>query len=240
MRPLPVLFWDIDGTLLTTARAGIFAWEDAVRDVAGRVMSLQGLETAGMTDVEIARRILENAGLESRSEAVSLLIRRYEDLLPSRLPLRQGRVLPGVRELLEHLRPRPDVHSMLLTGNTAAAARAKLSYYGLAPYFSRGAFADDGEDRVAIARRAAEMAHDPHARGGPPRLFVIGDTPHDIRCGEAIGALTIAVATGPYTVDELAACRPWWVVDRLPDPPAFLDRLLGRAGSGANSSTDAR
>ena len=26
------LCWDIDGTLLTTGRAGIFAWEDAVRE----------------------------------------------------------------------------------------------------------------------------------------------------------------------------------------------------------------
>ena len=33
------VFWDIDGTLLTTARAGIFAWEEATEE--GRAMTLE-------------------------------------------------------------------------------------------------------------------------------------------------------------------------------------------------------
>ena len=58
------LFWDIDGTLLTTARAGIRAWEDAVTQVAGRQVDLADFPTAGLTDRAIARDLLRLAGVE--------------------------------------------------------------------------------------------------------------------------------------------------------------------------------
>jgi phosphoglycolate phosphatase len=49
---------------------------------------------------------------------------------------------------------------------------------------------------------------------------VIGDTPHDIEAGAAIGARTIAVATGSYTTSELAKHAPWKVLAQLPEPAA--------------------
>ena len=46
-------------------------------------------------------------------------------------------------------------------------------------------------------------------RGIPcERIYVLGDTPHDIACGRAIGARTVAVATGIVSKEELAAHRP--------------------------------
>jgi phosphoglycolate phosphatase-like HAD superfamily hydrolase len=53
-------------------------------------------------------------------------------------------------------------------------------------------------------------------------VFVIGDTPHDIACGKVIGAQTIGVATGGYTVDELRACKPTAVFTDLSDTTAVL------------------
>ena len=38
-----VLFWDIDGTLLTTARAGVFSLERALEEVTGERVDLQGI-----------------------------------------------------------------------------------------------------------------------------------------------------------------------------------------------------
>ena len=58
-------------------------------------------------------------------------------------------------------------------------------------------------------------------------MVVIGDTPHDVSCGKAIGARTLAVATGPsYSLADLEACEPWKAVEELPPPGAF-ERLLG-------------
>ena len=58
-------------------------------------------------------------------------------------------------------------------------------------------------------------------------MVVIGDTPHDVSCGKAIGARTLAVATGPgYSLDDLRECEPWMAVAELPPPDVFAARVL--------------
>jgi phosphoglycolate phosphatase-like HAD superfamily hydrolase len=223
-----IVFWDIDGTLLTTGRAGIFAWEDACRTVTGRQLELQSLRTDGLTDHLIAARILELQGGAADPDAVSRMVDCYESRLPVRLPERQGRVLTGVHGILDYLRARrPDVHSMLLTGNTAAGARAKLEYYGLQEFFDGGAFSRDTAPRTDIASRAlaAVRSRFPDAAIEPEHVFVVGDTPHDIDCARAIGARAIAVATGTYGIEALTAHGAWQVLPELPDPPTFATLL---------------
>ena len=118
------LFWDLDGTLLLTGRAGLFAFEHAVLEVTGRRMDLSKLSTPGMTDAGVAALVLREAGVEPTEEFADQVLRVYERELPASLPRREGRVLEGVREVLEDLDGRDDVSSFLLTGNTPAGARA--------------------------------------------------------------------------------------------------------------------
>jgi phosphoglycolate phosphatase-like HAD superfamily hydrolase len=219
------LFWDIDGTLLTTARAGIFALEEACDEVLGERVDLGATKTAGLTDAEIARALCESNG-HTDPGIVGALLAAYARLLPDRLGWRRGHVLENVRENLDALSARDDVVNMLLTGNVAGGAEAKLRHYGLWDYFGAGgAFSEEGSDRPSIARRARDLAA-AHAGGSPPpgdRMIVIGDTPHDVACGKAIGARTFAVASGPgYTLAELEACEPDVAFERLPSPDVFL------------------
>ena len=223
---MTVLFWDIDGTLLTTGKAGVPAWEAAVREVTDRDFALASIRVAGLTDYQIAVRTFEMLGVEPDEATVRTMVRRYEELLPSTLPLKRGSVLPNVREVLEHLSPRADVRSYLLTGNTRGGAKAKLTHYQLDHFFPDGAFAEDAGERATIAARALDLAR----RAGPvadDAVFVIGDTPHDIHCANAIGAKTIAVGTGGYTVEELTAHNPWRVFAELPPVDEFM-RLIER------------
>jgi phosphoglycolate phosphatase len=221
-----VLFWDIDGTLLTTKRAGVFALEEAAREVCGTVPDFARLETAGLTDHEVALLAIRECGGEDSPEVASKLLRAYERHLPERLGWRQGGPLPGVVEILEALTPRGDVISLLLTGNTPAGAKAKLEHYGLADYFAGGAFCIDGDDRPGIARRALDVAAElAGASVDPHSTFVIGDTPADVRCGQAIGARTVAVASGSYGLQELSASDPWLALERLPEPARFIELL---------------
>jgi phosphoglycolate phosphatase-like HAD superfamily hydrolase len=226
-----ILFWDIDGTLLSTAKAGVFAWEEAVRELIGREFELARMRIAGLTDYQIAVRTFERLGVELDEAGLRRFVDRYGELLPSSLPRKRGCVMPNVREILEHLRSHTNVRSYLLTGNTRAGARAKLTHYDLIQYFPDGAFAEDSGDRASIARRALGLAR----QQGPvteDRLFVIGDTPHDVECAAAINARTIAVATGGYAIEELRACAPWRVFDQLPDPDSFA-ALINDAGGRA-------
>ena len=235
---MTILFWDIDGTLLTTGKAGVPAWEAAVRETTGKEFQLSSIRVPGLTDFQIAARTFELLGVQPGDGLLERMVTRYEDLLPSTLPLKQGHVLPNVREILEALRARQDVRSYLLTGNTRRGARAKLTHYDLFKYFPDGAFAEDQGLRASIAARALELAR----RNGPvaeEQLFVIGDTPHDIDAASAIKARIIAVATGGYSVDELSAHRPWRVFEQLPPPADFLE-LIGLSPAFAPDGATAK
>ncbi|MDX6468138.1 MAG: phosphoglycolate phosphatase [Gaiellaceae bacterium] len=215
------LFWDIDGTLLTTDRAGVFSLEDALEQVTGVRADLQGMATAGMTDYAIAEAALRAVGHAADEPTVQEFLRVHGEQLPRYLHRRQGNVMPGVGDALEDLAGRDDVVNLLLTGNIEAGAHAKLVHYGLADYFEgRGAFCMGPGERADIARRALPLA------AGAERVYVIGDTPADIECGKTIEARTIAVATGSYTLEQLAEHDPWAVLEQLPDPAAFRE-LLG-------------
>ncbi len=237
-----MLFWDIDGTLLTTDRAGMVAWNQAVKELTGHDFDLKtAIRTPGFTDHQIADRTYAFLGIQPDTGDIARLVGRYEELLPGSLPLRNGRVLDNVREILETLqRERPDVRSYLLTGNTRAGAAAKLTHYDLLHFFPEGAFCIDTGARAGIAKRALEMAR----LAGPVHheaVVVIGDTPHDIECANAIGAKTIAVATGGYSLDELQPLGPWRAFEVLPEPGSFLDLLDSLMGAGAaEPESDAR
>jgi phosphoglycolate phosphatase-like HAD superfamily hydrolase len=235
---MTVLFWDIDGTLLTTGKAGVPAWEEAVKEVVGHNFQLSSFRVAGLTDFQIAVRTFEMLGVEVDDETLRRMVRRYEELLPESLPQKQGYVLPNVREILELLEPRPDVRSYLLTGNTRGGARAKLTHYDLFKFFADGAFAEDASERSVIAARALELAK----RSGPVNdqaVFVVGDTPHDIHCANAIGARTVAVATGGYSLAELQSHHPWRAFAELPSADEFV-RMIDDSAAADRSEDHLR
>lgn len=210
---MTVLLWDIDGTLLSTARAGVYALEAAAREVCGEEVDLQAMKTAGLTDSEIAAAVIEaHRGEPAAVADVERFLDVYGRELPGALPRRDGEVFPNVREILAGV----DARHLLLTGNIEAGAYAKLRHYGLADHFEGGAFCRPGDDRPAIARRAAVLAG-----AAPDDMLVIGDTPHDVSCAQAIGVRTLAVATGGYTFAELQETGAWRVVEQLPPAEEF-------------------
>ena len=126
-----------------------------------------------------------------------------------------GRLLPGILPLLAALKPRPDIVLGLLTGNLARGAEIKLTHYGVWHYFEFGAYADDHHDRNQLGYFARQRAREKHGLEIPPeRIFVLGDTPHDIACARAIEAKAVAIATGKFSVEELRALVPGFPLPR--------------------------
>jgi phosphoglycolate phosphatase-like HAD superfamily hydrolase len=134
----------------------------------------------------------------------------------------KGGACEGVLDFYRLLEARPSPPLIgLLTGNIRQGARIKLQHYNLWEKFPFGAFADDHEERDHIARIARQRGSE--RLGRPLRgeeILVIGDTPLDIRCGRAIEARVIAVATGAFTVEELSQHKPDWAVPDLSKIPA--------------------
>jgi len=211
-----LILWDIDSTLVNTGAAGQHALVRATIEWFGGNGDLDGVEIAGRTDRSIAHQILEKHGRPITNGNVDAFLDRYVALLPEELPKRSGRVLPGVRQLLEELSEEPDKTLGLLTGNLKRGAQLKLEHYDLWQFFPFGAFADDHHDRnalgpCALARAVAHAGFDFR----PEQVDVVGDTGHDISCGKAFGARTVAVATGSWPRERLAEYKPDFLFDDL-------------------------
>ncbi|MEI8235002.1 MAG: HAD family hydrolase [Verrucomicrobiota bacterium] len=221
-----LFLFDIDGTLIASGGAGEASMRLAVHDMFGVENGLQGVEIAGRTDHLITRNVFQKFGVEWTPERAAAFLDLYLAHLTVELPRKHGRLLPGIVELLEALKGRPQVAVALLTGNLERGAQIKLTHYGLWSYFEFGAYADDATDRNRLGPFAQARARKRHGVDFPPeRTFVLGDTPHDITCGRVIGARTVAIATGGHTREQLAAHRPDFLFDNLADVSAVLSAL---------------
>jgi phosphoglycolate phosphatase-like HAD superfamily hydrolase len=226
-----LVLFDIDGTLLSAAGAGRRAIYTALREVFGGV-GPEDYWFDGRTDPEIVRDLMrldghDDALIESRLPAV---LSRYTDRLSVELadPDYRPSLCPGVLPLLETLDARDDVVVGLLTGNIEPGAAAKLRAVGLDPArFTIGAFGSDHAIRGELPAIAVARARDQLGLDVPgEQVVVIGDTPADVACGSGIGARAIAVATGRYTVAELAACNPSVVFADLSDTTAVVNAVV--------------
>jgi phosphoglycolate phosphatase len=154
--------------------------------------------------------------IPATNENIASFLDTYVHFLSLELPRRAGQVLPGVVELLEKLKTRPGLILALLTGNISRGAQLKLEHYGVWHFFEFGAFADDHHDRNQLGPFAQARAREKHGdEFQADQIDVIGDTPLDIECGRAFGARTIAIATGSWPRQELAAHRPDYLFDDL-------------------------
>lgn len=228
-----LVLFDIDGTLIDTRGAGMEALRRAAHDLHG--VRIPRLDLNGATDSGLARDILESFGLEVSESSVSAfydayLIRLEENLAGAEFP---GVVLPGVWEFLDAL-CEAGATLGLLTGNIAAGAALKMRHFGLAGYFRFGAYGDDHHDRNELGPVALARAEEVLGRtftGGD--AVVVGDTPKDIACGKALGAKTLAVATGSFPEDELRMHGASLVVTCLADSATIVARLR-RYGNNEN------
>lgn len=220
-----LLLWDIDGTLIDSGGAGERALRLSLEREFGIADALNWLEWAGRTDIWIAREILDHHQLDASSENIDRFLNGYLTAVSEEMDNPKARVLVGVRELLAVVATHASAAQGLLTGNLERGAKIKLGHFDLWHYFSFGAFADDSELRDELGphavRRAAEHHRIPFQ---PDRVIVVGDTPHDIACGRAIGARTVAVATGKFSVDTLRPFKPDLLFADLSDRDTFLQQ----------------
>ena len=216
---MKLFLFDIDQTLINTGGAGLRALDRACLKLLGLEKAMQGISPHGKTDPAIVREIFR-VKLRSENPAnahVAAVIDGYLSFLREEVETSATyRVLPGIISLLDELNKRTDVLLGLATGNIEPGARVKLQRAGLNEYFAFGGFGSDSEDRTELVRRAAEKAA--HKNGGsisPSNIFVIGDTVLDIDAGKRAGFKTVGVATGSYSVEQLSAAEPTFVVADL-------------------------
>jgi phosphoglycolate phosphatase-like HAD superfamily hydrolase len=226
-----VVLFDIDGTLLRSGGVGRIAMERALTEVFGSPGS-NDYHYDGKTDRQIVRDLMRLDGLsdDEIDAQMERLIAAYLSELRAELASgkRTVHVFEGVRELLDELETRDDVVLGLLTGNVEGGARAKLGAAGIdVDRFKINAFGSDHELRPELPGVAQKRAREILGLDiAGDRVIVIGDTPADIRCGEGIGARAIGVATGRYSVEDLASHGAYAVFETLADTDAVMRQIM--------------
>jgi phosphoglycolate phosphatase len=208
--------FDIDGTLVDTGGTGMAALHQATREIFGH--EGPALDLAGSTDLGIIANIHNHFEIEHTRERFDAYLEIYLHRLNWNLTHGgyPGRVCEGVVEMLAELGGQPESAIGLLTGNAAGGAATKMRHFGLAGYFSFGAYGCDHADRNRLGTIALERALVHTGRSfSPDETWIIGDTPKDIACAHAIGARCLAVATGSFSVAQLTASGADQVVESL-------------------------
>jgi phosphoglycolate phosphatase-like HAD superfamily hydrolase len=230
-----LVLWDIDGTLVQAGEVGRGIFAEAFQAVLGRApdqVTARALAMAGRTDPEIALEFLAahevaegERHLPAFSEALVSALAAKAALIRER-----GRALPGAREVLAALGRAHGVVQSLLTGNVQPNALLKLASFDLDGYldFEVGGFGSDHHHRpslVQVARDKAERKYGTAFAG--TATVLVGDTPLDVAAGRAGGARVVAVATGPYRVDELRRTEADAVLPDLRDTREAVAAILG-------------
>ncbi len=229
-----LVLWDIDGTLLHTDGIAGEAMRTAMERTFGPTIRQERRFYSGKTDRQIIQETFPHLTPSAVLEHLQVFIAVYvaEFKRQREAVLARAGVMPGALALLDHLHAR--VIQAPLTGNVASIARLKLDWLGLLDFmhFEVGAYGDDHHERPLLVPIAAERAARFYGRPFSGHdIVVIGDTPHDIHCGKLNRTRTVAVATGPYSVDDLQAYEPDAVLPDFRDLSAALVAIWGETFS---------
>jgi len=209
------LLFDVDGTLVHAGGAGRRALEAALAEADVAASTVEKISFAGKTDRQIVLTALRDSGraVAELPGTLAQVIGSYLARLAENLKEKPALAYPLVRELLQACSLRSDLELALLTGNIPEGARLKLESALLWDFFSWGVFGDHSEERAELAREALRLIGAGNGGIDPRDIYVIGDTRADIACGRAIGATTVAVASGFEPKEMLLAAAPDYLLD---------------------------
>lgn len=240
--PRRLILWDVDGTLLSAGPVARDAFTAAVTAVLGRELGAHDVSMSGKTDPQIALEILAALAVtedEARRHLPGVLASLERELEAAVDVIRRdGRVHPGVTELLPRLAAMPGVIQSLLTGNLEANARMKVAAFGLDRWLDleAGAYGSDDADRerlVPVALARVERRHG--TRLDPREVWVVGDTPRDLACARAAGTRCLLVGTGREGYEHLIDQGADAVLPDLSD----VEAVLGLLTAGLDASRPA-
>jgi phosphoglycolate phosphatase len=202
-KPVVVLF-DVDETLVHTGGSGARSWKVAFTKLYGIPADIGEHTSAGETDPEVARETFNGVlGRQPSDDELDRLYVEYllnlaDDILVSK----DYRMLPGADQCLVEL-GQAGVLLGLVSGAMEGAARTKLIPANLNRFFLFGAYGSDSPDRAELTGIAIEKASRLHTGLKPAQVFVVGDTPRDIEAARKAGAVSVGVATGHFSVNDL-------------------------------------
>ena len=216
------LIFDLDGTLIDTVYAHVFAWQRALAEAALPVDGWRIHRRIGMSGGLFTRALARELGRPLNDDEINAIQDRhgelYRELLPERRPL------PGAVDLLVHLRELGVPYGIATSGRRPEID-ASLDALGIGPDVT---VVDRGE--VMRAKPEPDLFLACRERMGVEirDVTVVGDAVWDLLAARRAGMLSVGLLTGGYGEDELAQAGAF----RVYRDPAELDASLDELGIG--------
>jgi HAD superfamily hydrolase (TIGR01509 family) len=213
------LIFDLDGTLVDTVYAHVFAWQRALAEEGMPIDGWRIHRRIGMSGGLFTRAVGREVGRDLSAEEIEAIQRRhgaiFRELLPDRRPL------PGAVELLAHLRARGIVHGIATSGRRPEidASLAVLGVPDETVVIDRGNVARAKPEPDLFLACAAALGVT------PPECYVVGDAVWDLLAARRAGMLSIGLLSGGYGADELLQAGAFRVYAEAADLLESLDEL---------------
>lgn len=213
-----LILFDIDGTLLWPKGAGRESTRRAMLEVFGTEAAINNHHFGGKTDWFTLHELLSEQGYTE--ERIGQMMPVYQQAIARHLTQIIGdfpvQACPGAVALVAELRQRGLLLGVL-TGNVSATAPIKLRAGGFDPaWFPIGAYGSEAADRNLLPFLALERARQQLQRPvAPEQVVIVGDTPADVACARALGAVAVAVLTGFSSREALTDAAPDYLLDDL-------------------------
>jgi HAD superfamily hydrolase (TIGR01509 family) len=213
------LIFDLDGTLVDTVYAHVFAWQRALAEVGLPIDGWRIHRRIGMSGGLFARAVAREAGRALEESEAEEIQQRHGELFRELLPDR--RPLPGARELLAFLRDEGIAHGIATSGRRPEID-ASLDALGV----SRDLVVVDRGD-VLRAKPEPDLFLACQERMGVAisDCYVVGDAVWDLLAARRAGMLSVGVLTGGYGDDELTSAGAFRVYRGADELLASIDEL---------------
>jgi len=209
----PLIFFDINGTLITRDERTDLPFSRAVDRFLDSKGGMDGIDTSARSDKDVFMEVLANHKIKFTEHQWDFFLSLYEEelenLAKSDIWRPNADVCPFIRHLFER-----DYPLALITGELSRGAEYKLRKIGLWDFFIAGGFGEDALHRFGIAEAARDKA-EKKLGALPDTLYVIGDTVLDIQTARYLRAKAIAITTGSHPRERLLKENPDFCIERF-------------------------
>jgi len=213
------LIFDLDGTLVDTVYAHVFAWQKALDEVGMPIDGWRIHRRIGMSGGLFTRAVAREVGHDLTPEQANVLQRRHGELFRQLLPDR--RPLPGAVALLRRLRDAGVPHGIATSGRRPEidASLAALEVPSSTVVVDRG--------EVSRAKPAPDLFLACQQRLGVSvqDCYVVGDAVWDLLAARRAFMLSVGVLSGGYGEDELIRAGAYRVYRDTAELDTWLDEL---------------
>jgi HAD superfamily hydrolase (TIGR01509 family) len=218
---MPALIFDLDGTLVDTVYAHVFAWQKALHQAGMAVDGWRIHRKIGMSGGLFTRAVGREIGHDLSDAEAERIQDIHDGLFRELLPLQERRPLPGAQALLADLRERGVVHGIATSGKRPGidASLESLGIPDSTVVIERGDVARAKPEPDLFLECARRLEAD------PADCYVVGDAVWDLLAARRARMLSIGLLSGGYGADELLGAGAFRVYRDAAELHASLDEL---------------